>query len=81
MINAFDWWQREYSTTHQSFFIEGKRENVRFFKNDTPIHSEISSNFTPFRGFSGVFIDSENFLETLISSLLLSKRVSDVISF
>ena len=64
MISAFDWWQREHSTTHQSFFIEGKRENGRFFKNDTPIHSEISSNSTPFWSFSGVFFSTQKFFRS-----------------
>ena len=61
VISAFDWWQREHSTTYQSFFMEGKRENVRFFKNDTPIHSEISSNVTLFEASVAFFFDSEMF--------------------
>ena len=48
---------------YQSVFIAGKRKILHFYKNDTPSHPKIASNFTTFGSLNGAVFDSENFLD------------------
>ena len=60
---------------YQSVFIAGKWKILDFYKNDTPSHPKIASNFTTFGSLSGDVFDSENFLNhqnvSIMSSTLL----------
>ena len=47
----------EHPSACQSVFIARKSEILPFFKNDTPSHAKISSDFTSFGSFSGAVLD------------------------
>ena len=55
----------------QSVFVAGKSEILHFFKNNTPSHAKISSDFTSFGSFSGAVFDSQNFLDHHSVSIML----------
>ena len=46
---------------YQSVFIAGKWNILHFYKNDTPSHPKIASNFSTFGSLSGDAFDSEIF--------------------
>ena len=51
-----------------------------FFKNDTPSHPKIASNFTTLKSLTCVVFDSENFLEQQLLSIMSSKLLYGVIA-
>ena len=58
---------------YQSVFIAGKCKILHFYKNDTPSHPKIASNFTTFGNLNGDVFDSENFLDHQNVSSMISK--------
>ena len=70
----------EHRSACQSVFIAGKSEIFHFFKNDTPSHSKITSNFTTFGSFYGAISDSESFLDHNSASIMSSKLLHGTIA-
>ena len=64
----------------QSVFIAGKWKILHFYKNDTPSHPKIASNFDTFGSLSGDVFDSENFLDHQNVSSMSSKLLYGIIA-
>ena len=65
---------------YQSVFIAGKWKILHFYKNDTPSHPKIASNFDTFGSLSGDVFDSENFLDHQNVSSMSSKLLYGAIA-
>ena len=65
---------------YQSVFIAGKWKILHFYKNDTPSHPKIASNFDAFGSLSGDVFDSENFLDLQNVSSMSSKPLYGAIA-
>ena len=57
-----------------------KMKIFHFYKNDTPSHPKIASNFTTFGSLSGDVFDSENFLNHQNVSIMSSKLLYGIIA-
>ena len=60
--------------------MAGKSKILHFFKNDTPSHAKISSDFTSFGSFSSAVLDSEIFLDHHSVSITPSKLLHGTIA-
>ena len=65
---------------YQFVFIAGKWKIPHFYKNDTPSHPKIASNFTTFGSLSSAAFDSENFLDPQNLSIMSSKLLYGIIA-
>ena len=65
---------------YQSVFIAGKWKILHFYKNDTPSHPKIASNFDTFGSLSGDVFDSENFLDHQNASIMSSTLLYGIIA-
>ena len=61
-------------------FYSGKWKILHFYKNDTPSHPKIASNFDTFGSLSGDVFHSENFLDHQNVSNVSSKFLYGIIA-
>ena len=65
---------------YQSVFITGKWKILHFYKDGTPNHPKIASNFDAFGRLSGDIFDSENFLDHQNVSTMSSRLLYGIIA-